>query len=176
MDNFYESILNLRKFSKEDVLKELKIIIEEEISDARDYSETMDGFCKIISNNIKLRLDELNLNSTLVNLRDYNSIIDHEFVLSSFKDKSKKVFYLLIDPTYSQFVKRNDSKLEYPIQLLENSNYELLTNLLNFGYSIIDNESFKNYMDSFKLNLTIDEIILSKGDLNETNIKNNKKR
>lgn len=179
MNDFYESILNIRNYNPEDVLKGINTIVFEEVEDARNYTDSMQGLCKVLSNNIKIRLDELKLNNMLVNLRNYGSVIDHEFIISSFKDKNKKVNYILIDATYSQFVKNDDNpyKLtEYPAILLQNSNLDLLNSLLNKGFSLIDEESFKNYINSFGLELKLEDVILSKGDNFETNIKNNKKR
>ncbi len=180
MDNFYESLLYLKYYDKEKVLKEINKIITEELDDVMEYASDLEGLCKVLSNNVKCRLDELNIQNKKVNIKEIGSNIEHEFVLGMFKDKSKNTNYILIDPTYRQFVKKYEilNKLnEWPATLLEQSNNELLNNLLNSGCSEIDSNSFNNYINSFGIDYSLDDILLEKykGDEYEADIKNNKK-
>lgn len=180
MDKFYESLLYIKTYDKEKVLKEINKIILEELDDVMEYSSDLEGLGKVLSNNIKCRLDDINIQNKKINIKELGSNIEHEFVLGMFKDKNKDMNYILIDPTYRQFVKKYEilNKLkEWPATLLEQSNSELLNNLLNSGSSLIDSNSFKNYINSFEINYNLDDVLLEKykGDDYETNIKNNKK-
>lgn len=179
MDEFYESLLNIKYYDQEKVLTEIKKIIQEELSDVLEYTHDMEGLCKVLSNNIKCRLDDVNLKNKKINISDFNKP-EHEFVLASFKDGRKKINYILIDPTYRQFLEKDEKLLHYnnwPATLLKNSNESLLNDLLNCGCSIINEESFKNYMNSFEIETTLKDIILEsyKEEPYETDIKNNKK-
>lgn len=58
MNEFYESILNIKKYNKEIVMKKINEIILEEINNVAIYVNNMEGLCKVLSNNIKYRLDD----------------------------------------------------------------------------------------------------------------------
>lgn len=180
MNEFYESLLNIKYYDYNKVLKEIKKIINEELSDVVEYTHDMEGLCELLSNNVKCRLDDINIKNNKVNINNFNKP-KHEFLLASFKDTDKKVNYVLIDPTYSQFLEKNEKLLHFnnwPSTLLKQSNEVLLTDLLNCGCSIVDEKSFKDYMNSFEIDCTLEDIILEryKEASYETDIKNNKKR
>lgn len=179
MNEFYESLFNIKYYDQQKVLTEIKKIIHEELSDVLEYINDLEGLCKVLSNNIKCRLDDVNLKSKKINIKYFNKP-EHEFLIASFKDSRKKINYVLIDPTYRQFIKKDGKLLHYdewPATLLKLSNETLLNDLLNCGCSLINDEKFKNYMSSFKIDTNLEDVILDKymEDSYETNIKNNKK-
>lgn len=179
MDNFYGSLLNIRCYNKEKVLTEIKKIIKEELDDVLGYVNDMEGLCKILAVNVKCRLDDINVNNKKINIADFNKP-EHEFLVATFKDNVKAINYILIDPTYRQFLKKNEKLLhfnEWPASLLQQKNNELLIDLLDHGCSIINDESFKDYMNSFEIDTTLETIMLEKyrEEEYEADIKNNKK-
>jgi len=179
MNEFYESILNIRKYDKENVMKNIFNIVLDELSDVASYVNNLEGLCKVLSNNVKCRLDEEKISNKIINIKDLGTQVEHEFIIANFKDLDNKINYILIDPTYRQFLKREGKPLHFdkwPSTLLDESNRELLESLLNLGFSEINSESFKNYINSFGINCEFEDVILDKGDINETNFKNNKKR
>lgn len=179
MNEFYESILNIRKCDKEVVVKNIFNIVLDELADVTSYVNNMEGLCKVLSNNVKCRLDEEKISNKIINIKDLGTQVEHEFIIANFKDLDNKINYILIDPTYRQFLKREGKPLHFdkwPSTLLDESNSELLESLLNLGFSEINSESFKNYINSFGINYEFEDVILDKGDINETNFKNNKKR
>lgn len=179
MNEFYESILNIRKCDKKVVIENIFNIVLDELDDVTSYVNNMEGLCKVLSNNVKCRLDEEKISNKIINIKDLGTDVEHEFIIANFKDLDNKINYILIDPTYRQFLKREGKPLhfdEWPSTLLEESNSELLESLLNLGFSEINSESFKNYINSFGINYEFEDVILDKGDINETNFKNNKKR
>ena len=138
----------------------------------------MEGLCKVLSNNIKCRLDNENIRNFKVNIKNLGAVTDHQFLIVSFKNQENKIEYILIDATYCQFTERKEKPLHFenwPSKKLSESNSELLTNLLKKGFTLIDKNSFKDYIESFEIECNFEDILLNKGDNNETNFKNNKK-
>ena len=179
MNELYESILNIRKYDKDVVIKNIFNIVLDELSDVTSYVNNMEGLCKVLSNNVKCRLDEEKINNKIINIKDLGTNVEHEFIVANFKDLNNKINYVLIDPTYRQFIKRESKPLhfsEWPSTLLGESNSALLESLLNLGFSEINSESFKNYINSFGIDYEFEDVILGKGDINEADFKNNKKR
>lgn len=178
MNEFYESILNIKKCNRDIVIKKINEIIIEELNDVSKYVNNMEGLCKILSNNIKCRLDNENIKNFKVNIKNLGATIDHEFLILSFKNQENKTEYILIDATYCQFKERKEKPLHFenwPAKKLCESNNEILTNLLKNGFTLIDENSFKNYINSFEIDYNFEDILLNKGDNYETNFKNCKK-
>ena len=178
MNEFYESILNIKKCSRDIVMKKINEIIIEELNDVTSYVNNMEGLCKVLSNNIKCRLDNENIRNFKVNIKNLGAVTDHEFLIASFKNQDNKTEYILIDTTYCQFTERKEKPLHFenwPSKTLSESNRELLANLLKKGFTSIDENSFKDYINSFEIDYSFEDILLNKGDNYETNFKNHKK-
>lgn len=175
MDEYLELLFNIKYYDHESVMKEMKKIVYEELCDVLEYSSNTEGLCKLVCNNIKCRLDEINLKSKIINTGDFNKP-EHEFIIVTFKDTREKVNYVLIDATYRQFIKRNGKLLHYnewPAALLKTSNEELLNDLISCGCSIINSNSFKDYLNSFEIDSSLEDVMLEryKEETYETNIK-----
>lgn len=178
MNEFYESILNIKKYDKEIVMKKINEIIQEEVNDVTTYVNNMEGLCKVLSNNIKCRLDNEKIKNIKVNIRNLGLKIEHEFLIVSFKNQDGNTNYLLIDATYSQFNVKKEKPLHFnvwPAERLEKSNSELLNNLLKKGFTEINKKTFKNYINSFEIDYNFEDVLLKKDDDYETNFKNHKK-
>lgn len=130
-------------------------------------AENTDGLCYYACNNVCYDLDKLGIYAEMFNIREMAEVdYDHYFILTKENDKTKNI---LIDLTFSQFRKQDNSELRFfdswPLEELENSNQgkALANNLLNQGFSFIDNDDFYLYLRSFNPNLecffTLDDII-----------------
>lgn len=178
MNEFYESILNIKKYNKEIVMKKINEIILEEINNVAIYVNNMEGLCKELSNNIKYRLDDEKIKNIKVNIRNLGAKTEHEFLIASFKNQDGNINYLLIDATYSQFNVKKEKPLHFstwPTERLEKTNRELLNSLLKKGFTEINEETFKNYINSFEIDYNFEDVLLKKDDDYETNFKNHKK-
>jgi len=182
MLDFYESILNITKYDKKDALLLLEKTIKSEVCEVRKYVNEMSGLCKVISNNIKIKLNDLNFKVYMVNIKElFPELKEHVFLISSFKDSDSNLNYFLIDTTYGQFCYEENKILldpfkSWPSENLKKSNEKLLNELLSNGYSFIDDNSFKEYLGSFTSNkvlYSLDNIILGNyGGKYETNKQN----
>lgn len=186
MLDFYELILNIGKFDKEKAARLIEKTITMEIDLVKAYVNEMDGLCKLLSNNIKIKLTDLNFKVKLVNTNELSKdLTEYEFLIVNFKDMDNKINYVLIDTTYSQFFPKENTVLapnfnHWPANILKQNNSELLDNLLLSGYSFINDNDLKDYLSSFsnkEINYSLEDIIIEKykGWENETNIKWNKK-
>lgn len=165
MDRFYYDLLNIGKMKTnyDDYFKNIEKIIEEETCLAKKDNPSLDRLCKVISNNINIRLKELNYDSKIVNTKEIYDMYEHQFILSSYIDNNDNMNYVLIDPTYKQF--------NYQANILkvkEDGNL-LLNNLLNNGCSIINDNDLKRYIGSImhedninKIDITISDIVLER--------------
>ena len=151
LNSFYYDLLNIRKISQ-DRMPEITTIVEahkKELAPTDDY----EGLCRVFSTNIALNLRERNINCRIINISDYGVNYDHLFVVAAYKTDA--INYVLIDPTFSQFVSSPDRKLitfeEWPGDVLkaDTNGTELLNHLLTTGCSSIDNNSFNLYLKSF---------------------------
>lgn len=175
MDKFFYDLLNIRKsnMSYDDYSNILNKIIEEEVSTSKKDNPNLDLLCKVISNNIYLRLKEERIDSKIVNTKELLDIYEHQFVLSSYVDLDDNINYILIDPTYNQFRHKDEYDFEviYPVDILNESieGTNLLNNLLRQGYSKIDDNDLKRYIGSLmyerdinKIDITISDIVFER--------------
>ena len=193
MDNFYYNLLNIgkEKLADQKYFDIVNRIIEEETNNLKIDNYDLKQMRKIISTNIDFRLQELNISSKIINTKTLFNIFEHQFIISSYINLEGKINYVLIDPTYVQFINKNeyDYKTVTPVDILkkEEKGKKLLDNLLCLGFSIIDDDDIKLYISSIlygtdmfyeftdkEINVTINDLIM-KGRYNENNIKWNNK-
>ena len=93
MNEFYESILNIRKYDKENVMKNIFNIVLDELADVTSYVNNLEGLCKVLSNNVKCRLDEEKISNKIINIKDLGPQVEHEFIIANFKDLDNKIIY-----------------------------------------------------------------------------------
>lgn len=172
MDKFYYDILNIgNNLTKEQYLKKIKEVIEAEAEIYRDDNPRLDRLCKFVSNNINIALTDRHINSKIVNTGELYDMYEHQFVISSYVDEDK-VYYILIDPTFTQFRHQgNDFHNIYPVDILAESKEgtKLAFNLIKRGYSPINDDDLKRYIASImlekdisKIDITIDDIMLER--------------
>ena len=76
--------------------------------------------------------------------------VDHVALIVEYMNNDNLV-RLLIDPTFSQFVRKDNNKLVYldfwPSDKINDK--DLVQDLIDSGVSIIDNDRFQQYVNSF---------------------------
>lgn len=170
INSFYNSILNI---DTRDKTKDIKNIVLEEKRKLTDQVEELDGFCKYIANQIKYQIS-LKLSGVHVCYLNLEELVgvDHVALLVEYMNNDNLV-RLLIDPTFPQFVRKDNNKLVYldfwPSDKITDK--DLVHDLIDSGVSIIDNDRFKQYINSFSSIYT--EYNLDTF-LNSTSIKNRK--
>lgn len=171
MDRFYYDLLNIGKKKTDE--KEYTNILDKIIKEETDYikidNPTLDRVCKIVSTNINDRLKKEKIDSKIINTKNIYDMYEHEFVLSSFIDLDNNITYYLIDPTYSQFMDKGEYDFEaiYPPDILkkEEEGKNLLNNLLEYGYSKVDDNDIKRYIGSLLYEEDINKIDVNISDL-----------
>lgn len=169
LNEFYFDILNIGKNNDIDKIK-LAVVKERKILESKNISET--GLCKVLSNLIYNDLRESNIACSIINTFEIFGCYEHEFVLASTK-KEGKINYVLIDLTYGQFSNNGDNTLNrhfkhFPSEYL--SKTVLLEELLNQGYSFVDEEKFQEYLYSIHQDkkaigkFTLDDVLLKNYD------------
>ncbi len=148
INSFYNSILNI---DTRDKTKDIKNIVLEERRKLTDQVEELDGFCKYIANQIKYQISVKlsGVNVYYLNLEELVGV-DHVALLAEYMNNDNLV-RLLIDPTFSQFVRKDNNKLVYldfwPSDKINDK--DLVHDLVDSGVSIIDNDRFQQYVNSF---------------------------
>lgn len=170
INSFYNSILNI---DTRDKTKDIKSIVLEERRKLTDQVEELDGFCKYIANQIRYQIS-LKLSGVHVYYLNLEELVgvDHVALIAEYMNNDNLV-RLLIDPTFLQFVRKDNNKLVYldfwPSDKITDK--DLVHNLIDSGVSIIDNDRFQQYVNSFSSIYT--EYNLDTF-LNSTSIKNRK--
>lgn len=148
-ESFYYDILNINK--RENKLDKIKEIVK---NNKQEIKYT-DGFCKVMTNNIGVDLKEANIAFKTIKTTDIFEGYEHHFIIAYYK-KEEELEYILIDPTYKQFIKDKNQKLiagfeEWPGVTLEKTKkgLNLSKNLLLNGYCIVNNEDILLYLKSF---------------------------
>lgn len=147
LSDFYNSILNINGKDKED---EIRRVVLEEKEDLSRRTDELDGFCKYLANQIECRINEeiSGVHTYNINLNDFD-LVDHTILIIEYMTNSR-MKRLLIDPSFIQFVKKENAELvrlnHWPSDFIDKNT---LTSLIEYGVVEIDNSSFKNYLHSF---------------------------
>lgn len=161
LEKFYQSILNI---GNKDHMTEIKRIVIEERALLNDKGLELDGLCKYIANQIECRIKEeipgVHINK--IDLRDFN-LVDHTILIVEYK-KDSEMCRLLVDPTFTQFVRKENTELikldSWPGDKINKST---LSSLVSDGLVEVDNATFQNYLDSFSevsVSVDLDEYLL----------------
>lgn len=146
--SFYNSILNISgKDIREDILK----IVLEERKKLSDSTNMLDGFCKYLASQIEYRIKKEvdGIHTYKIDLKELVNV-DHTILVAEYMVNSKLV-RLLIDPSFLQFTRKDNSYLvnlkHWPSDKIKRENFaqELTTN----GMVELDNESFLEYLNAF---------------------------
>lgn len=159
LHSFYQSILNLRQ---NDAFEPIKNIVSNEQTKLSNYTDDVTGYCKYIASQIETSLNKVNIYTYWIDLNDLASI-DHVILIAEYMTNNK-VKRILIDPTYKQFTKSANTKLiklkEWPSERLDK---DILNDLLTDGITKIDDNNFKNYLNSFgttNFDVSLDDYLL----------------
>lgn len=142
--SYYDFMLHIGKINRSTIIN---IVYKEYYELFTKVSESS-GFCKYLSNQI---MDSLKKNQIKSWILDLNTIvgIDHVALISEYKE-SGEVKKILIDPTFVQFVKKDDQKLiklkQWPSELM---NPKYVKELLTTGVLDIDDDIFNEYLNAF---------------------------
>lgn len=147
LNEFYNSILNI---NNKDYFEEIKRIVIEERTEVNTMVDQLDGFCKYFANQIEYRKKKEipGVHTYKINLNDL-VFVDHTILIVEYMTNSQ-MKRLLIDPSFTQFIKKNNAQLiklsQWPGDKIDES---LMTNLVKYGLVEIDNLSFQNFLNSF---------------------------
>lgn len=159
--DFYNSILNIGNKDKELDIKRIALDEREKLT---DKVLELDGFCKYLANQVEYRIGQeiSGVHTYKIDLSEL-VFVDHTILIAEYMANSN-MKRLLIDPSFSQFVRKDNSSLikldEWPGDKIDKG---LLFNLLNSGVVEVNNNSFKNYLDSFGYvndNFNLDDYLL----------------
>lgn len=139
-DKFYYKLLNIGSVDT-DIEKILEDVVKDFIKVAKNGNKKLEGLCRVAATNIACELEDYKIDYRIINMYDYD-LYDHELIIARTMN-GRKLDYYLIDPTFIQF------KGFYPFTKLEESNVYLLSNLVENGYSKIDNNDYNTYFRSF---------------------------
>lgn len=173
LHQLYFNMLNIKRTQSGIPVHELDHIIQSNSVEVKQNVASLDGLCKVISHNISIDLRNKNIQHRIINTKDILGGYEHLFILAYFGDY-EHLKYVLIDPTYEQFVSKENTILygsfeEWPANVLEKTEQgkELLTTLLSKGWIEINNMQLKTYLGSFmneidinKINVSLEELIL----------------
>ena len=171
MLDFYETLLNIQQWDSKKIISILERCIKLEMLEVDKYTDDYEGLCKVFANNLYEKLTSYGINVKMINLNElYREMKEHVFLIMSYKDLENHFNYVLIDPTYTQFVKKDNKKSPlyfeaWPSEILQNTNPNLLKNLINDKYSFIDDKNLQDYLRSFtdkQVKINLESIIIDK--------------
>jgi len=149
LDKFYYNILNIKKTN---VTLDLIIkIVREKTSEIYKRTSDISGLCKVVADVLLNEFNKFNINTLLFDIKDLCNInYSHEFLIVYFEQDSH-LNYVLIDPTYIQFVKK-DGKLNpkfrnYPSEILKET--EKGKKLLKFLFRLLTKWYIQNEYITF---------------------------
>lgn len=158
--SFYRSILNIKN---EDQKEKIKNIVKNEKEKLLSKVESLDGFCIYIASQIQNQLNKNGITTYYVDLNELVQV-DHVVLISEYlyQGKTKRI---LIDPTFTQFVKADQKKLikleQWPSEKLDK---DLVFHLVNDGIIEIDDSVFNQYINAFnsvEQEIDLDEYLLN---------------
>ena len=161
MLDFYQTMLNIQKWDPKEAISIIERSIKLEMLENSNISTT----------NLYDKLNSYGINTKMINLNEiYREMKDHVFLIVSYQDLNNNFNYILIDPSYEQFVKKENKKSPlyyeaWPSEILQNINPDLLNNLLRNKYSFINDKYIQDYLRSFtnkEVNNNLETIILEK--------------
>lgn len=160
LEKFYSSILNIRNNDNRNLIVN---IVKDEKQKLLNEVGCLDGFCKYVASQIEEKLRNANITTYLIDLSSLMSI-DHVFLIAEYKSENN-LKRLLIDPTFSQFVKDKNKQLislrKWPS---DNLDYNIVNDLLKDGVTDIDEDKFNEYLNSFssdKIHVDLNKYLLN---------------
>jgi len=153
LNKFYYDILNIRKPSVNYNL--IKEIVNKKTNELLKRTNDISGLCKVIALFVLEELNKLNIRTLEFNIKDLCELnYEHVFLISYYKENDE-IKYILIDPTYTQFVKTkgflNPKFNAWPSEILSKTEKgtKILESLVGNGCSLVENEDVNLYLNSF---------------------------
>lgn len=146
INEFYNSILNIRNVDKEENIIE---IISSEKEKLLKQTNNLVGFCKYLASAIELRLRQNQIRTYLLDLNEI-VFVDHVSLIAEY-NYGGKLKRFLIDPTFIQFVKQENLKLiklkNWPSDKINEP--KMVLDFLEKGMTEIDDNLFNKYINAF---------------------------
>lgn len=153
LEEFYYNLLHLRVDEKEEV----ENIIIKNREKFCNLTDNFEGLCKVFSNHIAFDLEKIGVDYKIINLQQTFGFFDHECVIVRYKNSNLSFEYLLVDISFKQFLPKkgktvNPHLQEYPSVILSKSEVgkRIANSLVNKGFCDINNETFTEYINSFR--------------------------
>ena len=156
---FCNNILNIRNI---DASSQIKKIVIEEKEKILNMNSNLSGYCKYIASIIEERLKEINVRTYWLDLNELINI-DHVVLIVEYK-YNNQIKRILIDPTYIQFVKKENAKLlklqSWPSEKIDK---EILQELLTSGCIDLNTKVLNNYLSAFgkHIELNLDDFLIN---------------
>lgn len=174
LHSFYYDILNISKKNNNKELDVISDIVSHNKIELLNIAGSVEGLCKVIANNMSVELNKNAVMHWVLNTKDILNSYEHVFIVACFK-QDNDLKYVLLDPTYEQFVTKENHVLlssftSWPSLILTKTDQgkKLLQNLLNKGYSDIDETDINLYLGSFinevdvnKVGFKLDSILVN---------------
>lgn len=169
LEKFYYDLLHINQssISEPELISKIESIVKEQMKTIGLYSDTMEGLCKVASYQIGERLKENGIAVEVINTKQLLGVYEHVALIVTYPVE-EQIKYILIGPTYQQFVPIGSAKLnpilsEWPGKRLKEKNFALYQNLISCGYSKIGKQDWFDYLESFsnileKENLTLETL------------------
>ena len=158
LNEFYQSILNIKQQDQKDVIQ---FIITKEKNLLLNQVSSLDGFCIYLAHQIQNELTQKGITTYFVSLNELVGV-DHVSLIAEYQ-VNHETKRLLIDPTFSQFVKDEKKVLikfdQWPSEKLDDF---LVSELLSNGFIELNQQKFSSYINAFtkvKINLDLDDYL-----------------
>lgn len=155
INNFYYKLLNINQ-KETNIEPIIARVINFELQTLLSQVKEVDGFCMYLTCNIGETLTKAGVNISYQNISDILNIdYVHHFLIANtiINDEIK---YYLIDPSYTQFLKKEkhlltDKFKEWPGEVLKTTilGQKVLEKLVKDGYTMIDEIGMQLYLGSF---------------------------
>lgn len=153
-EEFYYKLLNIG-YQNRDINQIILNSINEVVKEIKTTNQNLDRMCKVVANNIGIKLKDNKIDYRIVNLADYN-LYEHVVILCRTMVNDKLQYYL-IDPSFIQF---KNTKLFNDLKL---RNETIFNSLTSIGYAIVSELELYDYFKTFGYNkemLNLNEIFL----------------
>lgn len=155
MNDLHFRMLNIN--SNTNALGVIQESLKEIVNDELDH----DGMCIVYALMLHENLDNQGVLNRIIKTKDYGLSYEHEAILA-YTGKE----YILIDPTYEQFIKKDNRALyghfkEFPGEVLKRNNPKLHNNLSKDKYSEIDDKDLLDYFKAIDQENLVQEIKIS---------------
>lgn len=109
IDDFYNSILNIRIQQNEKTKQLIKGITKNAVDEVKKVTPNLEGFCKFLASEIQEKLEQNGIKNYWIDLNDLVAV-DHVVLIAEYRtNEGLKRF--LIDPSFIQFTKQENKKL-----------------------------------------------------------------